>query len=107
MTFSNSFILSYKSNLKVFHDIDSLELFIKENNIKDYSIYMDMTEYNSLKDKYDKSLELLSSFGLPCEREDFMNTEIDFCFSNCSVDMEAFKKCWDRYLEKDLIKEDS
>lgn len=56
--------------------------------------------------KYDKALELLSEYNMPCEIDDFMNKNVDYCSMNCSVDEEVFKKCWNRYIEQELEKEE-
>lgn len=59
-----------------------------------------------IEQKYNKALELLSQYDVPCEIDDFMNKNVDYCSVNCSVDKEVFKKCWDRFIEQDLDKSD-
>lgn len=59
-------------------------------------------KYNSLQQKYDEALTILSNFWPPCEHDDFMDKNTDYCSINCGVDEEIFKKCWDRYIEQSL-----
>lgn len=61
-------------------------------------------ENKKLKKKLDKAIELLIEYNMPCEINDFMNKNVDYCSSNCSVDEEVFKKCWLRYIEQELEK---
>lgn len=59
-------------------------------------------EYQKLKNvekKYDKALELLQEYNMPCEIDDFMEHNSDYCMDNCSVDEEVYKKCWDKFIE--------
>lgn len=58
-----------------------------------------------LERKLDKAIELLIEYNMPCEINDFMNKNVDYCMDNCSVDEEVFKKCWLRYIELELKKE--
>ncbi len=62
----------------------------------------DSKKYNSLQQKYDEALTILSNFWPPCEHDDFMDKNTDYCSINCGVDEEIFKKCWDRYIEQSL-----
>ena len=62
-------------------------------------------EYSQLKKKLDKVIELLIEYNMPCEMNDFMNKNVDYCSSNCSVDEEVYKKCWLRYIEQELENE--
>ena len=64
----------------------------------------DMATTHTLEDKYDKALELLIEWNLPCEFEDedgssFMDVDSDYCETHCGVDDEQFKVCWDRYIQ--------
>ena len=54
--------------------------------------------------KYNKALQLLSNYNLPCEIDSFNTKEenIDYCSQNCSVDESIFVKCWDRFIEQEL-----
>lgn len=70
--------------------IDYLENLKKENEL--------------LKKKLNKAIELLIEYNMPCEMNDFMNKNVDYCSSNCGVDKEVFKKCWLRYIEQELEK---
>lgn len=54
----------------------------------------------NLQQKYDKVLELLVDFDLPCENDDFNTTAgLDYCSKNCSNDDEQYKKCWNKFIE--------
>lgn len=61
-------------------------------------------ENEELQKKLDKAIELLIEYNMPCEMNDFVNKNVDYCSSNCSVDEEVFKKCWLRYIEQELEK---
>ena len=58
--------------------------------------------------KYNKALQLLIDYNLPCDIDDFNTKEenIDYCFQNCSVDESIFIKCWDRFIEQEIEKSD-
>lgn len=58
--------------------------------------------------KYNKALQLLTGYNLPCDIDDFNTKEenIDYCSQNCSVDESIFVKCWNRYIEQEFIKSD-
>lgn len=58
-----------------------------------------------LEKKYDKALELLSEYTPPCEKNNFMDKNVDYCSMNCGVDEEIYKKCWNRYIEQELERE--
>lgn len=60
-------------------------------------------ENELLKKKLDKAIELLIEYNTPCEMNDFMNKNVDYCSSNCGVDEEVYKKCWLRYIEQELM----
>ena len=53
----------------------------------------------NLQEKYNKALELLVDFNMPCERDDFNLLDTDYCELNCSVDDEQYKKCWNKFIE--------
>lgn len=53
----------------------------------------------NLQEKYDKALELLVDFNMPCEIDDFNLLDTDYCELNCSVDDEQYKKCWNKFIE--------
>ena len=61
-------------------------------------------ENQKLKEKYNKALELLVSYNLPCDIDNFNTKEdnLEYCSRNCSVDEVIFIKCWDRYIEQKL-----
>ena len=63
-----------------------------------------ITYIEDLEKKLDKAIEMLLEYHMPCEMNDFMNKNIDYFSSNCSVDEEVFKKCWLRYIEQELDK---
>lgn len=58
-----------------------------------------LVDYQSLKEKYNKALEILVEHNLPCELDEFNIVNAEYCMVNCSVDNEIFKKCWDEYIE--------
>lgn len=62
---------------------------------------------NQLESKYNKALELLVDFNLPCERKMFMDRYSEWCELNCSVSDECYKKCWNKYIEAELEKSKS
>ncbi len=77
-------------------------------NIK-YHIQKLQEENQILIKKYNKALQLLIDYNLPCEIDDFNTKEenIDYCFQNCSVDESIFIKCWDRFIEQEIEKSDN
>ena len=54
-------------------------------------------EIERLNKKYNKALELLADFNLPCEYDEDIIPD-DYCEENCDDD---YKKCWDKYIELD------
>lgn len=71
-----------------------------------YAIMKIADERDYLKIKYNKALELLVDFNLPCEKDDFNLLYSDYCEKHCGVDEEQFKKCWDKFIEWKLNKEE-
>ena len=71
-----------------------------QENVKPYVEAQDK-EIERLSKKYDKSLELLQDFNMPC---DYCDCKIpdEYCKENCSVDSDCYKKCWDKYIEIEL-----
>lgn len=61
-------------------------------------------ENKILKEEYDKALEILVDFYPPCERDGFMDKNVEYCSMNCGVDEEVFKECWKRYIKQELEK---
>ena len=61
-------------------------------------------ESQKLKEKYNKALQLLTEYNLPCEIDNFNTKEenLDYCSRNCSVDEKTYIKCWDRFIEQSL-----
>lgn len=73
---------------------------------KYFNMYADESIKNyHLEKKYNKALELLKDYNMPCDIDDFMNKNVDYCSRNCSVDDEVFKECWNRYIEQELENE--
>lgn len=64
-----------------------------------YAIMKICDERDFLKEKYDKALEILTEFDLPCERDNFNIVNADYCMRNCSNDEEQLKRCCDKYIE--------
>lgn len=62
---------------------------------------------NQLENKYNKALEFLVDFNLPCEQRMFMDRYSEWCELNCSVNDECYKKCWNKYIESELEKSKS
>ena len=52
-------------------------------------------ERDALREKWNKALDILTEIDMPCEKDNFNTTDIEWC----SNDKEAFKKCWNRYIE--------
>ena len=84
--------------------IQSISDFYKLDNALKY--YLDrhkaqiLLDYiTNLQQKYNKSLELLVEYGMPCERDNFNLLDTDYCELNCSNDDEQFKKCWNEFIE--------
>ena len=77
------------------------EHFFLEYNTEIYKI---IEENQMLIKKYNKALQLLIDYNLPCDIDDFNTKEenIDYCFQNCSVDESVYLKCWDRFIEQEL-----
>ena len=73
-----------------------------------YHIKRLQEENQQLKEKYNKALELLVSYKLPCDIDNFNTIEdnIEYCIKNCSVDEEIFIKCWDRFITQKIEKSD-
>lgn len=74
---------------------------------KQLEFYKDLSEQlqqenQQLKKEYDKALELLYEYNMPCEIDGFMDKNIEYCSINCSVDEEVFKNCWRRYIKQTL-----
>ena len=57
------------------------------------------SKYYDLQEKYNKALEILVDFNMPCEIDDFNLLDTDYCELNCSVDDEQYKKCWNKFIE--------
>ena len=58
-------------------------------------------EIERLSNKYNKALELLTDFNMPCEMAQNKIPD-EYCEENCDVDDETYKKCWDKYIEIEL-----
>lgn len=58
-------------------------------------------EIKNLRKKYDKALEILLSYSVPCEKFYFVNKDIRFChgLKKCETDDVTYKYCWDKYIE--------
>lgn len=72
-----------------------------------FDFFMDESIKNyRLEKKYDKALELLKDYNMPCDIDEFNIKNADYCSMNCSVDEEVFKACWDLYIEQELENEE-
>lgn len=86
---------------------DKIEFVSKEAEIiYDLSLENDFLqqENQKLKAKYNKALEILVDYQLPCEIDNFniKDENIDYCSRNCSVDEKIFIECWNRYIEQQM-----
>lgn len=63
-----------------------------------------LEENQQLKQEYNKALELLCNYNMPCDLDGFMDKNTDYCSVNCGVDEEVFKECWRRYIKQELNK---
>lgn len=86
-----------------FGDRSIIKFFVRDesNSAKVYQELVDK-EKHELEQKYDKALEILANFWPPCEQDDFMDKNTDYCSMNCGVDEAIFKKCWNKYIEQHL-----
>lgn len=62
-------------------------------------------KYEVMEREYEKAIEILIECNLPCEMNDFMNRNVDYCSMNCGVDEEVFKKCWRKYIRQEIGEE--
>lgn len=74
----------------------NLEEWQKENRYK--AIQVILQEIERLNKKYNKALELLADYNMPCEFDEDKIPD-DYCEENCDDD---YKKCWDKYIELEL-----
>ena len=86
-----------------FGDRNTIKFFVRDES-SSAKVYQELAdkEKHELEQKYDKALKILIEYGLPCDIDDFMNKNVDYCSMNCGVDEEVFKKCWDKYIEQCL-----
>ena len=103
-------IKKYSKKLKNrYKEIKNQEKYITKLNREAqryFDFFMDESIKNHhLEEKYNKALELLSEYNLPCEIDEFNIKNADYCSMNCSVDEEVYKKCWNLYIEQELEKE--
>lgn len=57
-------------------------------------------ENEVLKQKYNKALDLWQSNYPPCELDNFMVKNSEYCELNCNAD--NFKHCWDKFIEQHI-----
>lgn len=71
---------------------------LKENKRK-----IDNLRYQNkqLKNKYNKALEILSDYNMPCEYAKPIIPD-EYCEENCEVSDEIYKKCWNKHIELTL-----
>lgn len=80
---------------------EEIEFYINENGIAcvPLKLYNDsLEEIERLNNKYNKALELLADYNLPCEYDEGKIPD-NYCEENCSDD---YKKCWNKYIELEL-----
>lgn len=63
-----------------------------------------INQNKELTKKYNLSLSLLIEYDMPCEKDNFMNKNSDYCEKICGCDNEIYKKCWDKFIEDKLSK---
>ena len=75
---------------------------LNEQTLKLYNVIMKVIdERDKLRKKYETALEVILEYGEPpCEKDNFMDKNTDYCSMKCGADEETFKKCWDRYIEQ-------
>lgn len=83
-------------------EIERLKNKVKEiNEEMNYQINLktkNANEINRLNKKYNKALELLADYNMPCEYDEGKIPD-DYCEENCDDD---YKKCWAKYIELEL-----
>lgn len=72
----------------------NLEEWQKENRYK--AIQVILQEIERLNKKYNKALELLADYNMPCEYDEGKIPD-DYCEENCDDD---YKKCWNKYIDE-------
>lgn len=72
-------------------------------NWKDLQIVLSYIE--QLENRYNKALEILSDYNMPCEYEKPIIPD-EYCEENCEASDEVYKKCWNKYIEL-ILKGDS
>lgn len=75
-----------------------IQWYEKENRHNQEIIIKDIKEIERLNNKYNKALELLADFNMPCEYDEGKIPD-NYCEENCSED---YKKCWNKYIELEL-----
>lgn len=80
--------------------IEVFELQDKNNRLNNIIEEIDEKdkEIERLNNKYNKALELLADYNLPCEYDEGKIPD-NYCEENCSDD---YKKCWNKYIELEL-----
>lgn len=61
-------------------------------------------EITRLNNKYNKALELLADFNMPCEYDEGKIPE-SYCEEKCEANDDIYKKCWNKYIELELKEE--
>lgn len=59
------------------------------------------TKNEQLENKYDKALEILSDYNMPCEYVKPIIPD-EYCEENCEVSDEVYKNCWNKHIELTL-----
>lgn len=83
------------------HDDYTSEITYKDQKIIWNRLQEQDKEIERLNKKYNKALELLADYNMPCEYEESKIPD-DYCEENCDVDDEIYKKCWNKYIELEL-----
>lgn len=107
-------MITERCKLKNCLDYESALIEVKKENPKFLAKYICKINntYNKLIDriiklqqiekKYNKALEILIGYNIPCDIDEFNIKNADYCSTNCSVDDDIFIKCWDKYIEGEI-----
>lgn len=102
-------LLSYIEQLEKENETLGEIVNIKDEQLKE--MQMQKTDYTAvnileakieqLENKYNKALEILSDYNMPCEYVKPIIPD-EYCEENCKVSDEVYKKCWNKHIELTL-----
>lgn len=70
-------------------------------NLDRYLVDLLLNYIEQLENRYNKALEILSDYNMPCEYKKPIIPD-EYCEENCEVSDEVYKKCWNKYIELTL-----